>query len=75
MTKLEAIHDAQEKANLSKKNQVVFWYYQLGRDCVNATYDYTAESLWERRHFRVPITTKVVIVTPETPGPKKLQKI
>ena len=61
MTKLEAIHDAQEKANLSKENQVAFWYYQLG----NTVYDYTHESLWERRHFRVPITTKVTVVTPD----------
>ena len=70
MTKLEAIHDAQEKANLGKKNQVVFRYI----DGIEAVFDYTTESLWERRHFRVPITTKVVIVTPGTPGPEKLQK-
>jgi len=70
MTKLEAIHDAQEKANLSKKNQVVYKYTEN----VEVVYDYTAEPLWGRRHFRQPITTKVVIVTPGTPGPEKLQK-
>ena len=71
MTKLEAIHDAQEKANLSKQDQVVFRQI-VG---IEVVFDYTHESLWERRHFRYPITTKVIVVTPETPGPEKLQKI
>ena len=60
MLKQEAIDDAQEKANLSKENQVVFRYI----DGIEVMFDYTHEHLWERRHFRVPVTTKVTTVTP-----------
>ena len=68
MTKQAAINDAQEKANLSKKNQVVYKYI-MGGDPAGwtvSTYDYTHETLWERGHFRAPITTKVTVVTPAT---------
>jgi len=71
MTKQQAIKSAQEKANLSKQNQVVFRYI----NDIEVVLDYTAESLWERRYFRVPITTKVIIVTPDKPGQEKLQKV
>ena len=67
MIKGQAIEDAQSKANLSKKNQVVFTY--IGG--VEVLFDYTHEHLWERRHFRVPITTKVVVVTPDTARQRK----
>ena len=61
MTKLEALKSAKEKANLSKQNQVVFQYVKG----IEVLFDYTHETLWDRRHFRPPITTKVAVVTPD----------
>lgn len=69
MTKLEALKSAKEKANLSKKNQVVFRYVKG----IEVLFDYTHETLWDRRHFCPPITTKVAVVTPDTVDKKKLE--
>ena len=73
MTKNEAIKAAKEKADQSKRNQVVF-SYTAGDDPAGWTclaYDYTHESLWTRRQHRVPIVTKVTVVTPDTLGLRK----
>jgi len=83
MTKQEAIKAAKEKADLSKRNQVVF-SYEL-RQILHAglpdskssiagsstVYDYTHESLWTRRQHRVPIVTKVTVVKPDILGLRK----
>jgi len=68
MTKELAIAGAKEKANLSKQNQVVYKYESEIES--ETEYDYTHESLWQRRHFHVPITTKVIVITPDTTGLK-----
>lgn len=63
MTREETHIAAQEMANLSKKNQVVYKYES---EITHETeYDYTHESLWDRRHFRHPVTIKFMVVTPE----------
>jgi hypothetical protein len=69
MTKLEALKSAKEKANLSKKNQVVFQYVKG----IKVLFDYTHKTLWDRRHFHPPITTKVAVVTPDTVDGKKFE--
>ncbi len=61
MKKLEALKLAKEKANLSKKNQVVFRYVKG----TEVSFDYTHGTLWDRRHFYPPITAKVAVVTPD----------
>lgn len=76
MTKSEATKAAQEKANLSKQNQMVFSYASnvvCGSLCESqVVHDYTHESLWKRRHFRAPIATEVIVVTPDMTGQKNL---
>ena len=69
MTKDETYIAAKEKANLSKQNQVVYKYESEITSEIE--YDYTHESLWNRRHFRQPVTIKVIVVTPDITDTRK----
>jgi hypothetical protein len=77
MLKKHAISDAQRKANLSKQPQVVFRYIvgEASRSGMSKThysnvstvqFDYTHQSLWDKRRHHQPIVTKVTTVTSVT---------
>lgn len=65
--KLQALKDAQEKANMCRRNQVVFEYASTGI-AIEAMFDYTLESHWPLRRQRIPAVIKVAIVRPDTSG-------
>ena len=65
MLKKFAIEDALKKANLgnhTKQPQVVFRYI----DGIEVRFDYTHQSLWDRRRHLQPLATIVTTVTPAT---------
>ena len=57
MTRLKAVVDAQEKANLSKVNQVVFRYLY------SANYGYTSIVIWKQRVQRCDVVKDIIIMS------------
>lgn len=72
MKKTQAIIDAQKKANISKRPQIVFRYINnmVGPGFINSIveFDYTFQHLWDRRRHRQPIATIVTTVKPVITG-------
>lgn len=69
MTRTQAIADAQKKANLGnriKQPQVVFRYIDEWSNGNAVKFDYTHQSLWDRRRHKQPIATIVTTVKPVT---------
>jgi hypothetical protein len=60
--KQQAIDDAQKRADLTKRDHIVFRYIEG----INVQFDYTPTELWDKRRHRQPVVTKVTIVKPTT---------